>query len=477
MARNVTILLAAQAVSYLLALFYMIYAARYFGPANYGIITFSITFTGVFAILADFGLQQLTVREIVRHREQAASYVANAIILRVVLAALAYGLIALIINLMGYPPETRILVYLMGFSVILASFSQLFFSIFQAHEKMEFQAAGQVLQVLLTFIGILIVINQNLGLIYIGYVFIAASLLTLLYCLLVMRVRSSFKGDTFFAAKTGIGWGSIKAILRDALPFGIVVICASLYYSVDSIVISYTQGDAPLGYYGAAYKIMQALLFLPAMWGVSVFPVMVTLHASARSSLVFGVERSVKYLSIIALPAAVALTILAARVIQVTFGIEYSQSAIALQILAWAMAPLYLSVCFAVFLQSTNNQGLYTKILAFCTILNILLNIIFVPAFSFLAASIILLLTSLMLLVILCIYCLQVERSFNIGGIILSLVKVSFSSLIMGVYVYLFQQWNLLLLIPSALLVYAFATLIMRILDKEDWSILRLKTK
>lgn len=66
-AKNAAALIIAQGISYLLALIYMMYWARYLGQANYGIIIFAVAFTGIFAVLADFGLQQLTVREISRN--------------------------------------------------------------------------------------------------------------------------------------------------------------------------------------------------------------------------------------------------------------------------------------------------------------------------------------------------------------------------------------------------------------------------
>src|SRR4030043_166433 len=110
-ARNTTALLVAQVASYLLSFFYMMYAARPLAPANFGILSFAIAFTGIFAIFGDFGLQSLMVREIARDRTVAPKYLANVSLMKVILVAVAYGLIALTINLMGYPEETVNVVY------------------------------------------------------------------------------------------------------------------------------------------------------------------------------------------------------------------------------------------------------------------------------------------------------------------------------------------------------------------------------
>jgi len=46
-AKNTTVLLVAQVASYLLAFFYMMYAARYLGPASFGIPSFALAFSDI----------------------------------------------------------------------------------------------------------------------------------------------------------------------------------------------------------------------------------------------------------------------------------------------------------------------------------------------------------------------------------------------------------------------------------------------
>jgi O-antigen/teichoic acid export membrane protein len=60
-AKNTPALLVAQVASYLLGFFYVMYAARYLGAAGFGILSFALAFTGIFAVFGDLGLQPLTV--------------------------------------------------------------------------------------------------------------------------------------------------------------------------------------------------------------------------------------------------------------------------------------------------------------------------------------------------------------------------------------------------------------------------------
>ena len=120
-AKNTTVLMIAQVAGYLLAFFSMMYIARYLGAAGFGILSFALALTGIFAVFGDLGLQPLTVREVAGDKSLALKYVANVSLMKVILAAVTFGLIALTVNLMGYPSETIKVVYLLALSVIFAA--------------------------------------------------------------------------------------------------------------------------------------------------------------------------------------------------------------------------------------------------------------------------------------------------------------------------------------------------------------------
>jgi len=467
-AKNATVLLVAQGVTYFLAMLYMVYSARYLGPSNYGVIVFAMTFAGLFGVLADFGLQQLTVRELSRKNELDTKYLVYASVTRLILGSISYILLLLTISLMEYPDETRFMVYLIGISVMLSTFSQLIFSVFQAYEKMEFQAIGLVLQATLIFGGILLIIQQNMGTLYFGYVYILASSATFIYSIILTRALFFKKSCKVRMRYAGMDWSICVRILRAAVPFGLLAICSCVYYSMDSIILSYTQGNLAVGYYGVAYKIFQTLLFIPIVWAVSIFPVMVRLHANSPKSLVFATEKSFIYLTMIAVPMAVGLTLLAGQIIRITFGVAYMESVLVLQIISWAMVLLYMSISAAVYLQSIMQQVIYAKVLALCTILNVILNLIFIPMYSYIAASAVLLVTSLLQLTILLIVCWKLYQLFNVRRLWTAIIKIILSALIMGILVQCFNNINLFILIPAAICIYFLSIFVSGALSKED---------
>ena len=137
-AKNTGVLLVSQIASYILGFFYIMYTARYLGAAGFGILSFALAFTGIFGVFSDLGLSTLTVREVARDKSLASKYLGNIAVMKVILVIITFGLIALTINLLGYPEQTIKVVCLVALSIIFSAFSGMFYSIFQAYEKMEY---------------------------------------------------------------------------------------------------------------------------------------------------------------------------------------------------------------------------------------------------------------------------------------------------------------------------------------------------
>lgn len=148
-AKNTTVILLADVVSYLLGLFFVIYTARYLGAGGFGILSFALAFTGIFSLFADLGMSRLAIREVARDKSLARKYVGNISVIKIILVSTTFGLIALAINLLGYPDQTIKVVYLVGLSVVFYAFTGMFYSIFQAFERMEFVSIGNILNSLL----------------------------------------------------------------------------------------------------------------------------------------------------------------------------------------------------------------------------------------------------------------------------------------------------------------------------------------
>jgi len=101
-AKNTALLLISQAIGKILHFILVIFVARYLGDVGFGKYSFAISFTMLFSVLVDMGLNILITREIARDKSKAGTYLGNALITKSILALVTFVVIALAINLMHY---------------------------------------------------------------------------------------------------------------------------------------------------------------------------------------------------------------------------------------------------------------------------------------------------------------------------------------------------------------------------------------
>jgi len=108
----------------------------------------------------------------------------------------------------------------MGVSVILNSFSQLFFAVLQAYEDMEIQGLGQVIHMLVMLMGIIAGINLNFDLVGFGFVYLGASIVLVIYSLAAVIIK-------YFSRRGPLDSSGLKAdrqlcitLFKGAFPFG-----------------------------------------------------------------------------------------------------------------------------------------------------------------------------------------------------------------------------------------------------------------
>lgn len=465
-AKNTAVLITGDLATSLIGFFFMMYVARYLGVKGFGVLSFALAFTAIFNVLMDMGLSTLTIREVARDKSLTQKYLGNLGVLKIVLATATFGLISLTINLLDYPQETILVVYLIGLSVILSSFSLMFYAVFQAYERMEFTSGGHILINALRLVGALFVISQGLSITALVFTYLLASIATLVYS----AITANWK---FARPKIDFDFTFWKDALKQAWPFGLALIFSNVYFWIDSVMLSLMQGDEVVGWYNAAYRLVFALLFIPGAYCSSIFPVMSRFHVSSKESLRFTYEKSVKYMAIFAVPIGIGTTLLADKIITLIFGAEYTPAVAALQILIWSIVFVFISAVFAQLFNSVNKQIILTKVTGSCALLNVILNLILIPRYSYIGASIATVATELVALAAVFIWSVKIGYGVSVkkpSGVI---TRILMAAVIMGVFIFFSRGLALWILVPLAALLYFIALYLFKVTDREDLLLLR----
>lgn len=465
--KNVIGLFFSQMISYALIFFYTIYLARYLGAEGYGIISFALAFSGIFSILADLGLNTLIVREVSRDKSLANKFLVNAILIKVLLSVLSFFLIVLIVNLIGYSQVIINVVYFISLSLIITSLLGIFYSIYQSFEKMEYQSLGLVINSTIIFTGVMIGIYLGFDVTKFAIIFFVSSVITLVYSILILLWK-------FFIPKIEYDINFWKKILEEAIPFGITGISVMLYINIDSVILSTLQNNEVVGFYNAAYRLVLFLIIVPNTINIAIFPSMSKYHLTSESLLRIINEKYFKLMLILGVPIAVGITLLANKIILLIYGADYINAIIALQILIWIIVFTFASASSTKLLEATNNQLAITKITSISVIINIILNLMLIPRYSYIGASVATVITEIIVVASIFIVSNKLGYGIRIKKVIRDLIKIIIASILMGIVLANLIYLNLIILLIISIIVYCTTLIALRGIDNEDIKLFKL---
>lgn len=462
-AKNTVFLNIATIITRGLSFVTSIVIARYLGKSEFGQYTFASYFAGLFVILTDVGLGYLTVREVARDRAIADKYLGYNLIIRTAFGVVTFAVISLAVNIMGYPPVVRIAVYILASYTILKCLGSSFSSIFMAFERMWFIALLDVLLTSAILGGVLVGISLKYDFIKLLWVYPAA--ITAYICLSFMLLAGNGVKPAF-----AFKFAFARNLVKNSLPFALSSIFLVVFTNIDTVMLKSISGDIPTGYYGVSRALISALVFIPANFNTVLYPVFSRCYQSSKDSLIKYYEKSFQLLLILALPIAVGGTILAERIIVLVYGQEYSPAAPCLRILVWALAIQFVNSDLTILMLAANRQKTVAMVTFVGMVLNIVLNSILIPRFSYIGVSVAT--TICYAAVFIMSWCI-ISRSIHRLNLVKVITKPALAALLMGVFAYLLRDANVFLIIAMSAAFYLFMLCVLRVIRRSDIDLCR----
>ncbi len=462
LAKNTTFFTAAMAIQKALSFIYFIFVARILGVENTGKFSFALSFTTIFAMFLDFGLNQVLIRQSAQDSQTSQKNLSRVLSFKILGATAIYGLIVVLINLMDYPAITRQMVYLAGVVMIVDSFVLSFYGILRGRQNLKFESFGVVAnQVIILMVG-LIVLKFGFGLVTLISVYLLGSLFNFIYAGSVLKQKLKI------ILRPDFNWSGIAELLKLALPFGIAGIFIRIYSSIDIVILSKLASDYSVGLYSVAYKITFALQFLATAFSAGVYPNFCRCFAEFREKLAGTFEKSIRYLMILALPISFGVIIIADKIVGPVFGREYQDSVLTLQIMISALVLIFLNFAVGALLNAGGRQTRQTIHLGITAGANIVFNLILIPRLAHLGAALATVL-SYLILFSLGIAVAGKIVSYSKKKILGSAGRIFLSTLAMaGVVLFLKEQIAFWLVIPIGAIVYFLGLVLLREITKVD---------
>lgn len=461
--KNTTWIMSSEFLSSICAFIWNIIIARYLGVSDFGILAFAISFTSLFSIMMDLGINTYITRDIVRNPELTSKYLGNILPLKLILSAISFFIILIILNILGYGYLKIEVTMIFVIEAIFISMNGILNGVLQAHNKMEHQAIGLYINSILLLVCILGTIHFNLGLIGIASSYLIAYITVTIY--LYLRNRKIVK------PRFEINIELSKKILKASIPFGFTGFFYTIYYSIDTTMISMMIGNSASGLYNASYKFLAILTTFYAIYQVVIFPVMSKLYTDNENLLKISFEKSIKYLLILVVPCVIGIFLYSSDIITLIYKPNYLEAGNILKVLIWTSIFLFINGAAGLTLNASNKERSVTKIYGTAAIFNVCLNLILIPFYSYYGAAIATILSEI-LISLLMIHIISKSKLTPKKSIFKDIIKIIFSATIMGIILNLLNL-NMFIAIPTGLIIYIIVLLLTKPLDDTDKYILR----
>lgn len=466
LARSVS-LVGAKVSTWGLAFVMTVIMPRYLGAEGYGRLYTAISLTGIMAILVEFGLNSLVAREVARRKEDAAKYLINASIIKVILWLVGSVVLGVGVRIAGYPVETQIATAVLALSVLVSSISSLVVAILQADDRMRWIAASTMLEKIV-YVGFgVAVLVAGRGVVAVAVVTLLSIVAAALLDLWWLRRMSNEK-----PIRNGTETLDVKGLFVQALPFFSVLFFGAIYFRLDVVFLSLMTSDAVVGYYGAAYRLFQTTYILPEAFLFAFFPLFARLSPKAGDALGVAAQKSLDLLMLAGIPLTVGMAVLSSELISTLYGAtHFSESIPILQTLSIAVVLMYANGVFVQLLIATDRQKKLALTAGIAAVLNVTANVILIPLFGALGAALATVVTELLVIVFNFSFLPSRLRSqFRFGTI----VRIGLSAAFMaGVLLLLKGHLGLLGLLLAGIAAYFAAIFMLRAMPAEDWAMVR----
>ena len=229
------------------------------GTEAYGFYFALFNFAFLFNVILDFGINNFNQRLVARNPDRVRMWLPNIVLVKLFLALIFYALVFVLAVGLQFDRSQLAVLGWISVNRILVSFHMYFRSNVSGLQAFRADAVLSIMDRLLTILLIGALLYTNV----LGRAFqiqdfvigttIALSL-TAAISFIVLRIKSG---------PIGLSWNSrlFKVILKRAYPFAMLGVLMTLYNRIDGVMIERLlgdEGDREAGVYAAAYRLLDA---------------------------------------------------------------------------------------------------------------------------------------------------------------------------------------------------------------------------
>ena len=273
--------------------------------------------------------------------------------------------------LLGSDP---ILLFFLGLHLICNSVQQILFGVFRGIEDLRVESIVLPIQNLLSLCILSFTWSINFKEPWIAAAGIAVPrLIALIWLLLITNETKSIR-----LKDDGINF---KLLLKEAWTLGLVLVLVQMYFRIDTAMIGYLVGEGEVALYNSAFVVVEGSFFFPSLITAALMG-----SLSQTGKFFPSFQKGVKILSISGIIIGVLVSYFSVWLFKEFYPPEFSKAGNLLQLLSWAIPLVYLGTLMTQSLVALDKQKIYLIFTICGLLINITLNLIWIPKFGAIGA-------------------------------------------------------------------------------------------
>lgn len=358
-----------------------VYFARYLGPSQFGLLSYAVSFVGLFAFINSFGIDSILVRELVQNPDKRDELLGSALLLKVIgtiALALLVGTAAVIAK---GNATTNILILIITTSYFFQVFNiiDLFFQSQVLSKKMV--VAQLLISIVLAFTK-LILIHLRASLVFFAFIYILEAVLLAgaFVSIYTAHRLSIFNWKPHFTTMTTMLKSSWLLLFSSAT--------AMIYLKIDQVMVGHMINTDAVGIYAVAVKLSEIWYFVPSIILSSLLPAIINAQKAGKQIYEKRLMYLYALLGWLAIGIALLVSLFSNQIIDTLFGHVYAPAVSVLRVYVWAGVPIFLGMGLGQFLLAENYMIINFFLSLFGAITNIILNIFLIPRYGINGAAI-----------------------------------------------------------------------------------------
>jgi O-antigen/teichoic acid export membrane protein len=434
--------------------------SRLFGEVGIGRYAFAIGYTGFFASFSDYGLSTLTVKELGREDASTEERVNGLFTLRLLLSVLVFILLMVSLTFVPIDAEDKPIVALIGaYQILQRNFAGMY-AVLVGRRRSRAAAllySGQFAGIALA-VACVALISRNFVVTIATFPVMAFGQVIIAYLLVHPRLRITSRAST------------LKGLYRESHPYGLGVLVTQVNSRTDIVLLGFLVGAAASGIYSVAYQLAMLPLSVPIFAALALLPVGSGIYARNGAGLGDLYRAALNWTSLISIPAALGLWLIAPLAISTVFGPEFAKSATVVRVLAIVLFLGSLSRVMSPFLIAADRQVTRTKILWTTAAVNVACNLVLIPQLGALGAALALTVSEGLLAVL---YATSLRDLLGWPPISRRVFMSTVASLAFFVPLQLLDPLPLLVILPIAVVIYFAAISCFKEIRSNEFTTLR----